>query len=169
MIEIGAAAQPEDIAIVRELLREYEHALGVDLCFQGFAQELANLPGDYAPPRGLLLLARDGDAVAGCIALRPVDHGDCEMKRLYVRDAFRAAGLGRRLVERVIATAHSLGYRRIVLDTLPTMVAAQRLYESFGFTDVPPYRHNPIGGTRFLGLDLATPARTDSDPLTTNA
>jgi len=157
MIEIDQATQPDDIAITRELLREYERVLGVDLCFQGFAQELANLPGDYAPPRGTLLLARDGDAVAGCIALRPVDDRDCEMKRLYVRDAFRAAGLGRRLVERLIAEAHAIGYRRMVLDTLPTMIAAQRLYETFGFTDIAPYRHNPIGGTRFLGLELDSP------------
>ena len=160
MIEISEVAQPEDIAIVRELLHEYERALGVDLCFQGFAQELANLPGDYASPRGTLLLARHGDAVAGCIALRPVDDRDCEMKRLYVRDEFRAAGLGRRLVERVITTAHSIGYRRMVLDTLPSMVSAQRLYESFGFTDITAYRHNPIQGTRFLGLVLdPIPAR----------
>jgi len=154
MIEIDQATQPDDIAITRELLREYERVLGVDLCFQGFAQELANLPGDYAPPRGTLLLARDGDAVAGCIALRPVDDRDCEMKRLYVRDAFRAAGLGRRLVERLIAAARAIGYRRVVLDTLPTMVSAQRLYESLGFSEIAPYRHNPIAGTRFLGLDL---------------
>jgi len=154
MIEIGEATRPADIGLVRGLLREYEHALGVDLCFQGFTQELANLPGDYAPPRGTLLLARDGAAVAGCIALRPVDAHDCEMKRLYVRDAFRAAGLGRRLVERVIATARSIGYRRMVLDTLPSMVSAQRLYASFGFSDIASYRHNPIGGTCFLGLEL---------------
>ena len=153
-MEIREATRAEDIASARELLREYERALGVDLCFQGFAQELANLPGEYAPPRGTLLLARDGDAVAGCIALRPVDHRDCEMKRLYVRDQFRAAGLGRRLVERVIATAQAIGYRRMVLDTLPSMVSAQRLYESFGFTDITAYRHNPIQGTRYLGLVL---------------
>ena len=158
MIEIGEATQSKDIAIVRELLREYERALGVDLCFQGFAQELAGLPGDYASPRGILLIACDVSDVAGCIALRPVDDEICEMKRLYVRDAFRAAGLGRRLVERVIATAHSIGYRRMVLDTLPTMVSAQRLYESFGFKDIAPYRHNPVGGTRFLGLDLGVAA-----------
>src|SRR5580765_3629648 len=146
MIGIDQATQPDDIAIVRELLREYERVLGVDLCFQGFAQELADLPGDYAPPRGTLLLARDGDAIAGCIALRPVDDRDCEMKRLYVRDAFRAAGLGRHLVERLIAAAQAIGYRRMVLDTLPTMIAAQRLYESFGFSEIVPYRHNPIAG-----------------------
>lgn len=161
MIEIGEATRPEDVATVRELLREYERALGVDLCFQGFAEEVAGLPGDYAPPRGLLLLARNGSDIAGCIALRPVNDDTCEMKRLYVRDAFRASGLGRRLVERVIATAQALGYRRMVLDTLPTMVSAQRLYESFGFRDIAAYRHNPIAGTRFLGLELgaATAAR----------
>ena len=161
MIEIREATQLDDIAIVRELLCEYERGLGVDLCFQGFAAELANLPGDYASPNGVLLLARDADDIAGCIALRPVDEDSCEMKRLYVRDAFRATGLGRRLVERVIAAAHAIGYRRMVLDTLPTMVSAQRLYESFGFKDIAPYRHNPVGGTRFLGLDLrAAPSRS---------
>ncbi|WP_347261712.1 GNAT family N-acetyltransferase [Rudaea sp.] len=156
-MEIREATGREDIAIVCELLREYERALDVDLCFQGFAQELAGLPGDYAPPRGALLLARDGAAVAGCIALRPVDAHDCEMKRLYVRDEFRATGLGRRLVERVIATAQAIGYRRMVLDTLPSMVSAQRLYASFGFADIASYRHNPIAGTRFLGLELGAP------------
>jgi ribosomal protein S18 acetylase RimI-like enzyme len=154
MIAITAATSVQEVAIVRELLREYETALGVDLCFQNFARELDELPGDYAPPRGLLLLARDDDAIAGCIALRPVDEDTCEMKRLYVRGAFRASGLGRRLVEQVIGTAHTIGYRRMVLDTLPTMVAAQRLYASFGFIDIAPYRHNPIAGTRFLGMKL---------------
>jgi putative acetyltransferase len=154
MIQIGDAARPEEVEIVRELLREYERTLGVDLCFQSFAEELAGLPGDYAAPRGALLLARSGNHSAGCIALRPVQEDTCEMKRLYVRGEFRAAGLGRRLVERVIAVAHAAGYRRMVLDTLPTMVSAQRLYESFGFKDVAPYRHNPIAGTRFLGLEL---------------
>jgi ribosomal protein S18 acetylase RimI-like enzyme len=155
MIAITAAASAQEVAIVRALLREYEAALGVDLCFQNFARELDELPGDYAPPRGALLLARDGDDVAGCIALRPVDEATCEMKRLYVRDAFRASGLGRRLVEQLIGVAHAIGYRRMVLDTLPTMIAAQRLYASFGFTDIASYRHNPIAGTRFLGLELA--------------
>ncbi|MBS0515782.1 MAG: GNAT family N-acetyltransferase [Proteobacteria bacterium] len=159
MIEIGEAILPEDVAVVRELLQEYERALGVDLCFQNFAWELADLPGGYAPPRGTLLLARAGGSIAGCVALRPVDDATCEMKRLYVRDAFRAIGLGRRLVERVIGDAQALGYRRMVLDTLPTMTAAQRLYESLGFTDTSAYRHNPIAGTRFLRRELDTPAR----------
>ena len=157
-MEIREATQAEDIAIVRELLREYERALGVDLCFQGFALELANLPGDYAPPRGALLLAHVGDEIAGCIALRAVSEDVCEMKRLYVRDAFRAGGLGRRLVERLVGIARTMGYERMVLDTLPTMVSAQRLYASLGFAEIAPYRHNPIGGTRFLGLELGASA-----------
>ena len=157
-MEIREATRAEDIAIARELLREYERALGVDLCFQGFAQELANLPGEYASPRGTLLLAHVGNDVAGCIALRAVSDNICEMKRLYVRDAFRAGGLGRSLVERLISIARAMGYQRMVLDTLPTMVSAQRLYAGFGFADIAPYRHNPIGGTRFLGLELGASA-----------
>ena len=157
MIEITEALDPTAIATVRTLLGEYQEALGVDLGFQSFAAELATLPGDYAPPRGRLLLARDGEEVAGCVAMRPLTDETCEMKRLYVRPGFRAVGLGRQLAERLIAEARSLGYRRMYLDTLPTMADAQRLYERLGFKDVPAYRHNPIEGTRFLGLDLYDP------------
>jgi GNAT superfamily N-acetyltransferase len=139
---------------VRELFREYQAALGVDLGFQRFDAELAGLPGDYAPPRGRLLLASVGDACAGCIALRPVDADACEMKRLYVRPEFRATGLGRLLAQHVIDEARAIGYRRMCLDTLPSMAGAQRLYESLGFRDIPAYRYNPIAGTRFLGLEL---------------
>jgi ribosomal protein S18 acetylase RimI-like enzyme len=152
VIEPAAA---EDIEIVRELFREYQAALGVDLCFQGFERELAELPGDYAPPRGRLLLARAGDAVVGCIALRPLPGNDCEMKRLYVRPDFRATGLGRQLAERVIAEARAIGYGRLCLDTLPSMERAQQLYESLGFTDIAPYRPNPVAGARYLRLMLA--------------
>jgi putative acetyltransferase len=154
MIEINEVTSQIDVAAVGELFREYQEALGVDLSFQGFASEVENLPGEYAPPRGRLLLARGGGAVAGCIALRPLASDVCEMKRLYVRPEFRAAGVGRLLAARVIADGRAMGYRRMCLDTLPTMSQAQRLYESLGFTDIPPYRHNPIAGTRFLGLDL---------------
>lgn len=154
MIEIGEALDPAAIAHARILLQEYQEALGIDLGFQCFAAELETLPGDYAPPRGRLLLARDDDAVAGCVAMRPLTGETCEMKRLYVRPRFRTGGLGRQLAERVIAEARSAGYRRMFLDTLPMMTGAQRLYESLGFKDVPAYRHNPIEGTRFLGLDL---------------
>jgi putative acetyltransferase len=157
MIEISEALDPAAIAVVRALFQEYQEALGVDLGFQGFATELATLPGEYASPRGRLLLARDEDAVAGCVAMRPLDplaSEICEMKRLYVRPLFRAGGVGRQLAERVIAEARSIGYLRMYLDTLPTMAGAQRMYERLGFQEIPAYRHNPIAGTRFLGLDL---------------
>lgn len=154
MIEISEVLDPAAVAIARDLLREYQKALGVDLSFQSFAAELETLPGEYASPRGRLLLARDEDAVAGCVAMRPLTSEICEMKRLYVRPLFRAGGMGRQLAERVIAEARSIGYLRMYLDTLPTMADAQRLYESLGFQEISPYRHNPIAGTRFLGLDL---------------
>jgi putative acetyltransferase len=154
MIEIRVALDSDSIAAVRTLLREYQEALGIDLDFQGFEAELETLPGDYASPRGRLLLALVNDAVAGCVAMRPMTAEQCEMKRLYVRPRFRAERLGRSLAERVIAEARSIGYRRMCLDTLPTMGDAQRLYEKLGFRDIPPYRHNPIVGTRFLGLEL---------------
>ena len=155
MNEIHEAVLAEDIEAVRVLFREYQAALGVDLSFQGFAEEVESLPGAYAPPHGRLLLATSGGSIAGCVALRPVSDETSEMKRLYVRPAFRSSGLGRELVDRVIAEAREIGSTRIVLDTLPTMAGAQRLYERLGFRDIPPYRHNPIAGTRFLGLDLA--------------
>jgi putative acetyltransferase len=157
MIEIREAIDSAAIAAARALFLEYQEELGIDLGFQGFAAELETLPGEYASPRGRLLLARDHDAVAGCVAMRPLasgPSGTCEMKRLYVRPPFRAGGVGRQLAERVIAEARSVGYRRMVLDTLAAMAKAQRLYESLGFKDVPAYRHNPLPGARFLGLDL---------------
>jgi GNAT superfamily N-acetyltransferase len=154
---IRQATSGDEIAAARELFAEYQAWLGVDLCFQGFAEELATLPGDYAPPRGRLLLAFDaagGDAM-GCIALRPLDHERCEMKRLFVRLAHHGGGVGRRLIERLLAEARSIGYRTMVLDTLPQMRAAQHLYAAFGFHDTPPYYHNPTPGVRYLALDLA--------------
>jgi putative acetyltransferase len=126
------------------------------LCFQDFATELATLPGAYAPPRGRLLLARNGVEVIGCIALRPLNDEHCEMKRLYVRPQGRGTGLGRRLAETVIASAREIGYRRMYLDTLPSMREAQGLYEALGFRDVSAYRVNPIAGTRYLALELRT-------------
>jgi len=154
MIEISDALDPADIEAARELFREYQEALGIDLGFQGFAAELKGLPGEYAPPRGRLLLAREDGVAVGCVAMRPLSGDTSEMKRLYVRPRSRASGVGRQLAERVIAEARAIGYRRMYLDTLPTMTGAQRLYESLGFEDIPSYRHNPIAGTRFLGLDL---------------
>lgn len=138
------------------LLREYQAALGLDLEFQGFAAEVAGLPGAYAPPLGALLLATlDGRAV-GCVAVRPFDEGRCEMKRLYVRPEGRGHGLGRTLAERAVAHARVAGFAWMLLDTLPSMAGAQALYATLGFVDVAPYRPNPVPGTRFLGLHLAT-------------
>jgi ribosomal protein S18 acetylase RimI-like enzyme len=154
MINLSEARDLTAIDIVRGLFLEYQEALGVDLGFQGFAAELAGLPGEYAPPSGRLLLACEGDAVAGCVAMRALTADTCEMKRLYVRPPFRTGGVGRQLAERVIAEARAAGYRRMNLDTLPTMTGAQRLYERLGFTEIAPYRHNPIAGSRFLALQL---------------
>jgi putative acetyltransferase len=155
---IADARSAAELAAVRALVAEYQVSLGVDLEFQGFSAELAGLPGAYAPPRGALLLATIDGAAMGCVALRPIDDAQCEMKRLYVRPAGRGFGLGRALAERAIAHARAAGFRRMLLDTLPTMADAQALYRRLGFVDVPPYRDNPIAGTRFLALDLALEA-----------
>jgi ribosomal protein S18 acetylase RimI-like enzyme len=139
---------------VRALLREYAGALPFALDFQGFADELATLPGAYAAPGGALLAARDGHRLAGCVALRPIDGETCEMKRLYVRPQHRGSGLGRLLVEAIVDAARTHGYRRMRLDTTPGMDAAQGLYEELGFREIPAYTHNPVAGTRFLQLEL---------------
>lgn len=154
MISIHQAVTAESVCVSRSLFEEYQAALGVDLGFQDFENELANLPGQYAPPGGRLLLAHVAGAVAGCVALRPLQDGACEMKRLFVRPAFRAHGVGRLLAERVIAEARVIGYRRMCLDTLPSMGRAQQLYELLGFREIAPYRYNPIPGTKYLALDL---------------
>ena len=124
------------------------------LDFQQFDREVAELPGAYAPPRGALLVARQGADAVGCVALRPLEPEICELKRLYVRPAARGTGLGRRLAEAALADARRLGYRRIRLDTLPGMEAAQSLYERMGFREIEPYTTNPVAGTRFLELEL---------------
>lgn len=138
----------------RRLFREYEAALGVDLGFQGFDRELAELPGAYARPRGRLLVARDDDRALGCAAMRPLGPGLCEMKRLFVRPDARGRGVGRSLAVAVIDAAREEGYERMRLDTLPQMVEAHPLYESLGFREIEPYYDSPVPGTRFLELTL---------------
>jgi ribosomal protein S18 acetylase RimI-like enzyme len=147
-------AAPERVGTARTLFEEYAETLGIDLCFQGFDRELAELPGAYAPPSGRLLLALvDGDP-AGCVGLRPLANGDSELKRLYVREGHRGLGLGRLLTGTVIATARELGYSRLLLDTLPTMRAAQGLYRSLGFRTTEAYTENPVEGATFMVLEL---------------
>ena len=155
---ITPAALPENLATLRLLFEEYAASLGFDLGFQGFAEELAGLPGDYAPPRGRLLLAWVEGRPAGCVALRELEDGACEMKRLYVRPEFRDLRLGRALVEALIAEARGIGYARMRLDTVPSMERARALYRSLGFREIPAYRFNPIEGTEYLELDLRTAA-----------
>ena len=149
---------PELLAATREIFREYAHSLDVDLCFQNFEQELAGLPGDYAPPQGSLLLAFVDSALAGCGALRGLSDADyanaCEMKRLYVRPAFRRFGLGRVLAQALLDEAQRAGYSEVLLDTLDDMEAARGLYASLGFEEIPPYYYNPIPGAHYLKATL---------------
>lgn len=142
----------------RELFREYAQAIATDLEYQGFSAELAALPAPYVPPKGALLIARVGPQVAGCVALRPLDDGAGEMKRLYVRPGYRSLGLGQRLVEAVIHAASEAGYGELRLDTLPSMAAAQALYRRLGFREIPPYNRTHLPGTRFYALELTTDA-----------
>jgi ribosomal protein S18 acetylase RimI-like enzyme len=155
MIEIIQAETPEQIEQTRAIFREYESWLGLSLCFQGFEEELANLPGKYAEPDGRLYLAFSGRELAGCIAMRKLEDGISEMKRLYVKEKFRGNGIGNKLIERVIDAAKQTGYSKIRLDTYPPkMGKAVRLYESYGFHEIPPYYHNPFGETLFMELLL---------------
>lgn len=154
MVRIIHAESPAQIATARELFLDYAAGLGFDLSFQNFDQELASLPGDYAPPRGCLLLAEWNGQIAGCVALHP-SGVICEMKRLYVRPQFRGRGLGRSLAEAVIAEARRLGYRSMRLDTVaPVMREAVELYRSLGFREIPSYRVNPMRGTLFMELEI---------------
>ena len=155
---IDVATSAQDMAIAAQLFREYADSLGLDLAFQNFDDELAQLPGDYAAPRGALLLAYVDGALAGCCALRPLDNADipnaAEMKRLYVRPAFRGFGLGRQLAETILDAARQAGYASVLLDTLDDMEAARNLYADLGFQSIEPYYHNPIPGAHYLKADI---------------
>ncbi len=156
MIEIFQAETAAQIEEVRRLFREYEKWLELDICFQGFEAEVANLPGKYAKPDGRLLLAAVDGAIAGCIALRKLEENICEMKRLYLRDTFRGSGLGNKLIEKVIAEARLIAYQKMRLDTLPgKMAKAVRLYESHGFRQISAYYENPYAETLYMELDLS--------------
>ena len=158
LVELTTPREPHEIELVREIFEEYASGLGVDLCFQQFDEELAGLPGDYAAPRGALLLAYVDGAVAGCVALRPLDGVDyanaAEMKRLYVRKAFRGFGLGRQLAEAVLDQARQAGYACVLLDTLDGMESARALYSELGFEEIPPYYHNPLPGSHYLKAEI---------------
>lgn len=153
-------SSPEHYDALREIFREYATALQVDLCFQDFEAELLGLPGDYAQPRGALLMALADEVLIGCCALRPLDNVDypnaCEMKRLYVRPAFRSAGVGRQLAEAILDIANLAAYDCILLDTLDEMESARALYQDLGFDEIPPYYHNPIAGAHYLRAKLNT-------------
>lgn len=155
---IDVATSAQDMAIAAQLFREYADSLELDLAFQNFDDELAQLPGDYAAPRGALLLAYVDGALAGCCALRPLDNADipnaAEMKRLYVRRAFRGFGLGRQLAETILDAARQAGYASVLLDTLDDMEAARNLYADLGFQSIEPYYHNPIPGAHYLKADI---------------
>ncbi len=157
-VDLAVPQSANELAAAASIFREYGDSLGIDLSFQGFEEELAHLPGLYAAPRGTLLLAWVEGELAGCCALRPIDDVDvanaAEMKRLYVRPAFRRFGLGRLLAEAVLDAARQMGYSSVLLDTLDDMEAARALYEELGFVEVPPYYHNPIAGSHYLRVDL---------------
>ena len=158
-VTLMCPATPAQLDDTRTIFREYAASLDVDLCFQDFDEELAALPGDYAPPGGHLLLAHVEGELAGCGALRPLNDVDyanaCEMKRLYVRPAFRKFGLGRLLAQALLDEARRVGYSVMLLDTLDDMEAARELYASLGFEEIPPYYFNPIKGAHYLKVELA--------------
>jgi len=151
---ISEARWPEDRATVEALFREYVASLEEDISFQNVDEELANLPGKYARPAGAVLIARDDAEAAGAVAYRMVEPGVCEMKRLYVRPAFRGSGLGRELANELIEDARARGYRTMLLDTLASMAAARALYRDLGFLAVAPYYDNPLPGVMYMALEL---------------
>ena len=155
-IHIKEVKGSSDLDAVRILFREYADSLAFDLFFQDFEKELESLPGRYAVPEGCLLIAQNQDGIVGCVAVRKIDNGLCEMKRLFVRPEYRGTGIGRRLAMEIIQTAIRLGYSRMRLDTTPSMNAATSLYRSLGFYDTAPYCYNPVPGAVYLELDLGT-------------
>ncbi|HEY1259868.1 MAG TPA: GNAT family N-acetyltransferase [Stellaceae bacterium] len=154
MTTIAEAVWPRDREEVARLMRDYAASLDIDLGFQDFAAEVAGLPGSYARPDGVMLIAWAEGEMAGIVAYRRHERASCEMKRLYVRPGFRGSGLGRRLCEALIADARAHGYRRMLLDTVASMAAARRLYEALGFRPIPPYYDNPLPGAAYLALDF---------------
>lgn len=170
-VRIEPALTPADVNAVRELFLEYSRMPGAEPCFasylglQGFDSEVATLPGVYAAPAGVLLLAWVNDHPAGCVALKPLEPPEvAEMKRLFVRASFRGLALGEHLARRVLGAARDAGYRRVRLDTLPSMSAALRLYARLGFHEIPAYNENPIAGAHFLEVELAVPAQGAAGP-----
>lgn len=153
-VRIVQSSTTEEIAIARTLFKEYAAWLGIDLSFQNFDEELANLPGDYAPPDGRLLLAQCGTETAGCVVLRRFNDRTCEMKRMWVRPKFRGKQIGRVLAEYIIVEARSLGYSEMILDSLPSLTSALNLYKSLGFESIPAYRYNPDPNAVFMRLRL---------------
>lgn len=154
MLRIIKVSDDNSLKSARELFLEYADYLGVDLSFQEFNAEVEELPGEYSPPDGRLLLAYYNDELAGCVALRKFREGTCEMKRLYVREKFRGKGIGKALSKKIIEVAGEIGYEKMRLDTLPFMREAITLYKSLGFYEIEPYRYNPIEGAEFYELDL---------------
>ena len=154
MINIVSATKAEDVARAKELIEEYVLSLSIDLSFQNFANEMATFPAKYSPPSGCVLVARRGDSIVGCVALRDLGEGLCEMKRMYVQPTSRGKGLGRALAKAVIDEARRIGYARMRLDTNPSLHAAIHIYVSLGFKDIDPYEFNPVEGARYFELKL---------------
>jgi ribosomal protein S18 acetylase RimI-like enzyme len=166
VLRIREASGPADYEDARRLFEEYAGALGFDLGFQRFQEELASLPGEYAPPDGCILLAEREAELCGCVAMRALGEGTCEMKRLFVRPESRHSGVGQALAVAVIRAAQDRGYSRMRLDTVASMIEARRLYAKLGFREIPPYRHNPLDGAQFFEIQLGTDAswnRTERD------